>query len=229
MAVIVPGPIIADIRGKCGGVTYSRNQGGLYVKANPDWVQPESAYRDATQQAIRDLTPLWSTQLTETQRQGWRVYAKKNPRPNRWGSRTLHNGYAFWVRANIYAWIDTEDVSFPNAPSIPPTGPPTWTATANIGTNKYTLTFPTQTYPTSQTDLWIYIYDQSPTPSGQTGTRGPWRRITRDLIHKTSLPKTISITPCWPLAATQHRAIKIIALWNPSGAFASTSWTQIDT
>jgi hypothetical protein len=229
MAVIVPGPIVADIRGKCGANTFSRNQGGLYVKANPVWTQPPSEFRDVTQAALRDLTPLWSSQLNEPQRQGWRAYAARNPRPNRWGHRTLHNGYAFWVRANIYTFREDRTTPFTTPPQIPPTGPISWSVVRGTDPDFYDMTIAAQWYPPTDRTLWYFLYDQLPSSLGTTGTRGPWRYLGYNAADIPSQPETFAWSPAWPLAANQHRAIKLIAQWYPSGAFASTSWRQITT
>jgi hypothetical protein len=229
MAVIVPGPIVADIRGKCGGVTYSRNQGGLYVKANPVWEQPESEHRDATQAVIRDLPSAWSGELTEEQRQGWRNYAVANPRPNRWGHQNLHNGYAFWLRTNAYLKRIGQTPLYYDPPTIPPTGPVSWTLTPDIDGNEYDIVFPVQQFPITQTNIYCYAFDQLPTATGRTGARGPWRYMTMIGVPTDGFPFSSSMTPCWPLAVQQHRAVKLITIWHPAGAFAHPFVTNFNT
>jgi hypothetical protein len=227
--VIVPGPIVADIRGKCGGNTFSRNQGGLYVKANPVWEQPASEYRDATQAVIRDLTPFWSAALTAAQRTAWQNYATANPRPNRWGSRTLHNGYTFWFRHNAYHYREFTEHIFPDPPTIPPPGPVDHTATRFGTTQNWKIIIRSQPIPPLQTELRIYYFDQLPTPPGRSGARGPWRYMGSSLINTTPLPQTLAKPAAFPFTTAQHRAIKIIAQWLPSGALSMLQSTQITT
>ena len=229
MAVIVPGPIIADIRGKVGSNTFSRNQGGLYVKANPVWEQPPSEYRDFTQECLKAVAKAWSTHLTEDQRETWRRYARSNPRPNRWGIRSLHNGYAFFVRGNFFSWWVGQTITWLEAPTIPPTGPFLWSVTRAVTPTSYHFAAPVQPFPAGQSEVILFLSDQLPTPTGQTGTRGPWRLIQYLEIPSEVLPLSQELAPVWPLADNQHRAVKAVSQWFPSGAFASTSWSQLNT
>jgi len=229
VAVIVPGPIVADIRGKVGGNTFSRNQGGLYVKANPVWEQPASEWRDATQYTTKTLPGHWSTDLTPTQRQRWQNYATQNPRPNRWGHPTLHNGYAFWFRANFYNYWQTASVTYFDPPTIPPTGPIPFTMTRKGATQDFTVTFGAFPFPATETDIVAWTFDMQPGTLGQSGTRGPWRFIGTYFLTKGSLPIVTDISCTFTLAANQHRAIRCVGQWLNSGAFASTSWAQCYT
>jgi hypothetical protein len=229
MAVIVPGPVVADIRGKVGGVTYSRNQGGLYVKANPDWTQPASGFRDATQDALEFVAKAWSDTLTENQRQSWRIYARAHPRPNRWGHRTLTNGYTFFVRANFYLCVGRETIFYPTAPTLPPPPAPTFTASPSPATNKWSLNIPAITIPPGQDCISYYVYDQLPEPKGQTGTRGPWRYCSYQFSEPPGAAKNTTFAPSWTIAANQHRALKIISQWYPDGAISTPSYVQANT
>jgi hypothetical protein len=229
VAVIVPGPIIADIRGKVGSNTFSRNQGGLYVKANPVWEQPPSELRDQTQYVIKTMGALWASDLSEADRQTWRDYAAANPRPNRWGHRNLHNGYAFWFRANAYVYRDSQGITYTTAPNIPPTGPLPFTIARKGTTADLTITSDNFTFPDTEDTITVYFFDMKPGTLGETGTRGPWKILGSFFLTKGSLPINYDVTPPFPLAANQHRALRCVGQWLASGAFASTSWAQCYT
>jgi len=100
MAVIVPGSIVADIRGSVGAETYSRTQGGLVVKSKPIPTQTASAKRDQIQANLKAVTQAWSGRLTASQRLAWKLYGHNFPRPNRWGASTITSGYLAYVRCN---------------------------------------------------------------------------------------------------------------------------------
>ena len=113
MAVIVPGSIVADIRGSVGAETYSRTQGGLVVKSKPIPTQTASTKRDQIQANLTAVTQAWSGRLTALQRKNWGTYGHQWPRPNRWGDPIITSGYLAYVRCNCTLklinpalWID---------------------------------------------------------------------------------------------------------------------------
>lgn len=117
MAVIKVGSLIADIRGKVGTNVFSRCQGGAIVRDVGSWVQPDNAAQGDVRDTIEALSKAWSSTLTEAQRESWRTYAHVNPRPNRWGTLTLTNGYAAFIRHNFHSYLDLSALQFASAPT----------------------------------------------------------------------------------------------------------------
>lgn len=124
MAVILPGPLAADVRGKLGDIVFTRGQGGAAVRTIGSWVQPDTAAQLATREALAALAVAWSSALSEDQRHRWRTYARANPRPNRWGDLTITNGYCAFIRHNFHAYLATLEIQFPSCPTAPPIHPP---------------------------------------------------------------------------------------------------------
>jgi hypothetical protein len=137
--------------------------------------------------------------------------------------------YAFWVRANAYYYRDQNQLFAADPPAIPPTGPPQWSAVVGAEPDTYDVTIPIQDHPSGNHILYFYLFDQKPTPIGQTGTRGPWRYMGPWATDIDNTPETMAWSSAFPLGTNKHHAIKMIAQWYPSGAFASTSWRQLNT
>jgi uncharacterized protein (DUF2461 family) len=110
MAVIKAGALISDIRGKVGTNVFSRCQGGLIIRDVGCWVQPDNELQQAVRDTIEALSQAWSSTLTDAERSAWKAYARTNPRPNRWGTLSLTNGYAAFIRHNFYSYLDTESL-----------------------------------------------------------------------------------------------------------------------
>lgn len=124
MAVIVPGSIVGDIRGSVGSETYSRNQGGLYVRARAGPTTPPTALQINVTDTMTVLSQAWSGTLTDDERESWRLYADEHPRANAWGKRSYSNGYTRFIRINFLFYQLYGSLRTTTAPTGPPIGAP---------------------------------------------------------------------------------------------------------
>ena len=120
MALINLGSIVADIRGSVGDETYSRNQGGAYVRARSGPSAPPNANQLNITASMTALSQAWSGTLTEANRNTWHEYAEQFPRPNRWGKRVLSNGYTRFVSINFPRYVATGLLTRSVAAAKPP-------------------------------------------------------------------------------------------------------------
>jgi len=120
MAVVQTGPLIADARGSVGDVVFTRTQGGITVRSRITPTNPDTAPQQAVRDTLKAVAAAWSADLTEAQRTAWSSYAHAYPRPNRWGAKTLTNGYTQFIRHNVYRYRETSAIQFPSAPATPP-------------------------------------------------------------------------------------------------------------
>lgn len=124
MAIIKPGSLVADIRGKCGDNVYSRGPGGAMVRSIGVIDSEDTDARAAMRANLEAVAGAWSGTLTQTQRSAWRTYALTNLRPNRWGTPTNHAGFVEFVRHNMHAYRAAGSLQFPDAPTAGPLHPP---------------------------------------------------------------------------------------------------------
>ncbi len=124
MAILQPGALAAEVRGKLGDTVYLRTIGGPAVRSLGTWIQPDTPLQEECRAAIRALSKAWSDTLEDVHRAAWHAYAQTNPRPNRWGQLTNTSGYLCFVRHNAHSYRDTEALQFPFAPSAPAIHPP---------------------------------------------------------------------------------------------------------
>lgn len=95
--------VFSQASGSTGGLVYSRNQGGMYVRARAKPTNPNSEAQSAVRDAMRTAVFAWSNVLTATQRENWNTYAFNTPTWNRLGEATSKTGQQMYIRGQIPA------------------------------------------------------------------------------------------------------------------------------
>lgn len=99
MAIIKPGPLVSEVRGKIGGVVFARNKGGLYVRNFAAPTQGQFEAREEAKSAFGFLSNTWGG-LTQSQRDGWTAYGQAVPTVNSLGEEQTISGLAAFMRGN---------------------------------------------------------------------------------------------------------------------------------
>lgn len=99
MAIIMTGGGVAGIRGSAGGLTFSANTNGPFVK---HWARPRNpnTYRQAFQRYYYQQWPAAWRALTGTQRSDWNDYASAHPLTNALGQAYYRSGYQWFTSCN---------------------------------------------------------------------------------------------------------------------------------
>lgn len=87
--------------GKIGSHVASHNRGGQYLRARTTPTNPRSAQQTVVRNAVRVLAPLWSSTLTDSQRDNWNVYGVNVAVRNRLGDTVFLSGIAQFIRSNV--------------------------------------------------------------------------------------------------------------------------------
>jgi hypothetical protein len=93
--------MISDARGKQGGLVYSRNASGHYVRAKVSPVQPRSALQLAIRNAMCNEAIYWRETLSAVNRAGWERYAKSTPLVDVFGNKAYMSGIAMYLRQAV--------------------------------------------------------------------------------------------------------------------------------
>jgi len=128
MAIFTPGGGVATISGSVGGVTFSRNRGGPYMRTRAIPVNPNTTFQQQVRSLMATLTSGWIDDLTDDQRAAWDTYALNVHLPNPLGAPRNVGGLAMYVRSNIPR-LQADPVKYPRVDDAP--------TTFNLGT--YTL------------------------------------------------------------------------------------------
>jgi len=93
--------LITQASGSIGGVTFSRNKGGMYCRARAVPTNPGSAFQTAVRGYLAQLTSAWSSILSQAQRDAWANYAANTPIVDRLGESKPIPPLAQYVRSNV--------------------------------------------------------------------------------------------------------------------------------
>lgn len=91
--------LVTQISGSIGGMTGSRNGGGMYFRARSIPTNPNTAFQQTVRESFGALSNAWGL-LTPTQRDDWNVYAQNVPLPDRLGDQRLVSGMNHYMRSN---------------------------------------------------------------------------------------------------------------------------------
>jgi len=102
MALFVPGGVAAGgtISGKMGGVVFSRNRFGAYVRSRIVPVNPNTSFQQAARSRVSVLTARWLDTLTDVQRSEWETYGVAVPTVNRVGLTINPTGLNRYLAVN---------------------------------------------------------------------------------------------------------------------------------
>lgn len=93
--------------GKQGGIVFSHNRGGPYVRNRAIPTNPNTDRQSAVRVAVRNLSIFWDTELTQAQRDGWDVYAAAVTWLNRLGQSIKLTGLNHYIRCNTQKIVST--------------------------------------------------------------------------------------------------------------------------
>lgn len=116
MALITP-LIGATVSGKIGGLVYSHNAGGQYIRALSIPTNPNTSFQQAVRTAVSLLANMWNNALTALQRSQWNQYAENVKLTNRIGAQVNVSGQAMYIRSNTPR-LQAEVARVDDGPSI---------------------------------------------------------------------------------------------------------------
>jgi len=209
MAKIVLATPAADIRGKLGGIVFSRNTWGNYIRLKTSPVQPQTPRQNQIRAAVTMLAEYWRDTLTGPQRDAWSEYAEATNKMTGLGLRSPLNGLIAFVRfnaemvANGFAVLTT-------APAMPGVAPmPSGTITGSTANGiRITAIFPTL----AATDR-IFLYKNAVVlPQSRNYFGGPWTYAASftglDALPWTVVPAAdVAIGQRWFLRGRLYQAV----------------------
>lgn len=95
--------IVGEGSGKLGGVVFSRNASGPYIRTLVTGTNPNTPRQQAVRSVWQALSNAWNSELTEAQRELWRVYAANVTVKDALGRDILLSGYSMFMRTNPVA------------------------------------------------------------------------------------------------------------------------------
>ncbi len=221
MALIRLGGGVAQASGSLGGVTFSRNRGGAYIRDRVVPTNPNTPQQQAVRGFVSQLTSLWLTTLSATQRAAWDLYALNVPLPNPLGEDRNVGGIGMYVRSNVPR-LQTGLPRVDDAPTIFNLGAFTApTITTLVAPDVLTLAF-------TDTDDWVGEDDAALLTFGSRGQndsinffKGPYRTFPGVLGDATTPPTSPEVLT-WPFTvAVDQRGFLRASVTRADGRLSS--------
>lgn len=99
--MLFKGGFLAQTSGAVGGIVFSHNAGGTYIRARVTPTNPNSPQQIVVRGAVGFLANFWNNGLTPAQREVWDTYSENVTVTNRIGDQVLISGLAHYVRSNV--------------------------------------------------------------------------------------------------------------------------------
>ncbi len=200
MAIIIPGGGVASISGSLGGVTFSRNKGGAYVRNRTVPTNPGTIFQGAVRSILADLTSRWNDNLTALQREGWDTYAANVLLPNSLGFPRDVGGLAMYVRSNV-SRVQALEPRVDDAPIVFNLGaftdPSISAATASATT--IDVAFDNTDEWANEDDSVLLVYGSRPKNETQNFFKGPYR-FAEGIFGSSTSPPVSPLSVAMPFA-----------------------------
>lgn len=92
-------PIISDASGSLGGATFSKNKGGLFIRARIKGTNPQSDAQTAQRGQFAGISAAWRG-LTDTQRTAWEAATAYFPYQDKLGQTKQYSGAQLFGKLN---------------------------------------------------------------------------------------------------------------------------------
>jgi hypothetical protein len=86
--------------GSIGGITFSRNKGGMYTRSKAIPTNPNSIRQQVVRGALGQLSVAWNL-LSIIERESWNLYAASVPMVDKLGATIYLSGQQHFIRANV--------------------------------------------------------------------------------------------------------------------------------
>jgi len=196
MAIIKLGEGVAAASGSLGGVTFSRNRGGPYIRRRVVPVNPNTIQQQFIRSLVSQLTSLWLSTLTALQRESWDTYAFQVPLPNPLGALVNVGGLGMYVRSNVprlqvgLSRIDNAPVEFNLGDFTAPT------ITTLVAPNVLTLAFTEADDWANEDDAAMLVYGSRGQNDSINFFKGPYRAFT-GILGDAAIPPTTPQILTW--------------------------------
>lgn len=190
--------------GKQGGIVWSHNKGGPYVRNRAIPTNPNTQRQVTVRTATRNLAIAWDVELSQAQRDAWDVYAANVSWLNRLGQSIKLTGLNHFIRSNhprrtsAIARVDAAPVIFDLAQAENELS-----STASEATQDLTIDGDAAGLWIGEANAWQFFYMGIPQNGSRKFFKGPYRFLTAT-PGAGPPPFPIVIAAAFPFAADQR-------------------------
>lgn len=216
--------LVTQVSGSVGGTTYAHTKSGMYMRGRGIPTNPQTARQSQIRDAMSMYSAMWSTVLTQAQRDAWNQYAEAVLVANALGDQIQISGQNHYVRANVSRAAANAQLS----PSVPlttiadaptmnmlPNAMPISAAIDSTGTGTLSISFVEGEAWSDFDTAAILIYVGRPRNAGVNYFKGPYRLaglIPGDGITPPTTPVdvTTALESVWALTPGQVCKVKAV-------------------
>lgn len=188
MALIKPSPLVSEIRGSVGGVTFARNPAGPFARAKVIPVDPNSPLQVSRRGFFSTASTAWRDVLSAAQRDAWNVLGTTTLFKNALGDDFNPSGIQLYIRSSTMQQLAGLTVV---------SGPPA-IAVVGSGTNVFAHTVTVGIEQTSSTSVptplsRMIVYRSAPLSRGISFFKGPFQfAVTIDDVDLATPPNLVA-------------------------------------
>ncbi len=215
--------LLTQASGSVGGITFSRNRGGMYIRSRAIPTDPSTLFQQEVRTAMINAVSRWSSSLTDDERDDWGVYASLVTLQGPLGDPITVSGFNMFVRTNVARLQSGLPFAFdaPTQFNLGDAGVVSFAASATL--NIVTVTF-------DNTQEWAIIDDgalllfvsrpQNPTINF---FKGPFRAMA-PVLGDTATPPTSPAGPTSPFNMTAGQRVWLkVSATDPDGRLTSST------
>lgn len=215
--------LVTSASGSIGGMTASRNRGGMYLRARVMGTNPDTSRQREVRDAVSTLAQQWNEILTPAQRAAWNLYAQQVKLMGALGDEIQVSGINMFVRSNTarLAVGEAPILSGPTAFQLAPLVNIDGTGVTTAGTNNLVVSFTTPGLWNAVNGAFLLVYASRPENPGKV-PRGPFRFAGFIEGNSGSPPSSGTLTMPFPADADQN--VRVAAkLLLPDGRVSNRS------
>jgi len=181
--------ILPQASGSVGGLVFSHNAGGQYIRARATPTDPGTAAQVSIRGIVASLVNHWVNTLTANQRTAWNVYAANVPLLDVFGHSRYRSGINHYVRSNTprlqvgHSRIDDGPTTYNLGQYTSPT------LTITPATNCFNITFTTTDEWANETGSYLYLWGSKPQNPTINFFKGPYK-VMSPIAGDDSVPPT---------------------------------------
>lgn len=201
--------LVTSASGSIGGMTASRNRGGMYLRSRVTPVNPSTGRQQFVRNSMSQLVGLWNQALDAAQRESWDQYAQAVPMQGSLGSEVQLSGVNHFVRTNSAALrcglsiIEEAPVNFSLAPAVILDG----SGVTNAGSSNLVVEFDDPEDWTESDLNYLLVYCSRPENEGKV-PRGPFRFAGFDNGDSVTPPSSYTFDTPFVMSAGQRVRIE---------------------
>lgn len=168
--------ILDKASGSVGGGTFSHNRYGQYIRQRSTPVNPSSQRQQDIRSIFAALAVLWSSTLTQAQRDAWILYGNTVEMINSVGDTIHLTGYSHYLRSNV-ARLQADRLRVDDGPTVMtlPETDPEATASASEATQLLSIAFDPLLPWVNEDNAAMTVLLASPKGAGVAFIDGPFR------------------------------------------------------